>query len=203
MEEFAKYEAMGAKKFATHKATKVVDDARYLIVDWRREDGCGDYYINFIVDKKRGAFIVSGDLGDSIAVWYNPVAVEDMSSWIYNDIGYYISKIQCSSNLYTYDEDDILADIMEYLGEEGVESLLENNPVYENIDELKEALMEDIGDSLYERNTFIPSSGLIELLCEDDPDYWEWLPNCGKRIDGRVYLWAIGFKMALDQLGMI
>lgn len=203
MEEFTKYEAMCAKKFATHKATKVVDDSRFLIVDWRREDGCGDYYINFIVDKKRGAFIVSGDLGDSIAVWYNPVAVKDMSSWIYNDIEYYINKIQCSSNLYTYYEDDILADIMEFLGEKDIEFLLENNPEYENIDELKEALMKNIEDSLYGRNTFIPSNNLIELLSEDDPDYWEWLPNCGRRIEGRVYLWAIGFKMALDQLGMI
>lgn len=62
---------MCKEHFSTHKATIVTENDRYFILDWRREDDSSDWYINFIVDKKRGAFIVSGDLGNSIAVWYN------------------------------------------------------------------------------------------------------------------------------------
>ena len=52
------------EKFNTHKATLIQDTDRYLIIDWRRADGSGDYYVNYIVDKKRGNLIVSGDLGE-------------------------------------------------------------------------------------------------------------------------------------------
>ena len=200
MEEFKKYIEICNNRFSTHKATIITDDSRYLAIDWRREDESGEYYINYILDKNRGVFIVSGDLGSSIAVWGNPVAPENVSGWVYSDIGYYIGKIQCSSDLYIYDEDDILADIIDNLGEDGIKSLLENRPLYEDEDELKEALESFIGDSLYSRNTYIPSADLIEMISEVDPDYGEWLYECGKRIDARVYLWAIGFKMAMDQI---
>lgn len=40
-----------------------------------------------------------------------------------------------------------------------------------------------------------------EIIEDFDPDYYEWFYNCGRRIDGRVYIWAIGFNMAMKQLG--
>lgn len=51
---------MFEKGFATHKATLIQNTDRFLIIDWRRADGSGDYYVNYIVDKKRGSLIVSG-----------------------------------------------------------------------------------------------------------------------------------------------
>ena len=46
-----------------HKATLVQDTDRYTVIDWKKADGGGDYYVNYIIDKKRGSLIISGDLG--------------------------------------------------------------------------------------------------------------------------------------------
>lgn len=70
------------KQFATHKATLIQDTDRYFAADWRRSDGSGDYYANFIVDKKRGSLIISGDLGDCIATWYNELTPAKLCGFI-------------------------------------------------------------------------------------------------------------------------
>lgn len=62
------------EKFSTHKATLIQDTERYMIIDWRRADGSINYYVNYILDKKRGSLIISGDLGDCVATWYNAVS---------------------------------------------------------------------------------------------------------------------------------
>lgn len=64
------------ENFSSHKAELIQDTERYFAVDWRKEDGSGDYYVNYILDKKRGSLIISGDLGDCIATWYNPTALK-------------------------------------------------------------------------------------------------------------------------------
>lgn len=184
--EMERYKRICADRFSTHKATIITENDRYFILDWRREDGGGDWYINFIVDKKRGAFIVSGDLGDSIAVWYNPVTPEELRGYVFN-VDYYVKKIECASDLYVYDEDYIIADLKDHIDEDS--------------SEFWEDIKEYIRDSLFDRDQFIPSDKLREIIEDFDPDYWEWLHNCGKRIDGRVYIWAIGFNMAMKQLG--
>lgn len=70
------------KRFAAHKATLIQDTDRYLIFDWRKADGSSDYYVNYILDKKRGNLIISGDLGDCIATWYNAVSPRQMRSYV-------------------------------------------------------------------------------------------------------------------------
>lgn len=37
------------KSFATHKAELIQNTDRFLIIDWRKEDGSGYYYVNYIV----------------------------------------------------------------------------------------------------------------------------------------------------------
>lgn len=199
--EMQRYVTMCDKNFSTHKATVITENDRYFILDWRRADNEIAWYINFIVDKKRGAFIVSGDLGNSIAVWYNPVTPEKLRDYIFNDVGYYIRKIQCASDLYVYDEDDIIADLKEQIDNDAENSYLETHDEFEDSSDLWENIEDHIRDSLYGRDRFIPSDDLIAIIEDFDPDYWEWLHDCGKRIDGRVYIWAIGFHMAMEQLG--
>lgn len=194
------YKEIFADRFSTHKATIITENDRYFILDWRREDGGGDWYINYIVDKKRGALIVSGDLGDSIAVWYCPNTPENIRDYI-QDINYYIGKIECASDLYIYDEDDIIADLKEHIDIDAEDEYLETHNEYGNSSELWGDITEYIRDSLYGRDQFIPSDNLREIIKDFDPDYWEWLSDCGKRINGRVYIWAIGFTMAMEQLG--
>ena len=80
MNDWDKWYNHACKMFKTHKAALLQDNERYCIIDWRRADGSGDYYINFIVDKERGSLIVSGDLGDSIATNGVCLTVKDIGS---------------------------------------------------------------------------------------------------------------------------
>lgn len=186
-------------KFSTHKATLIQDTDRYCIIDWRRADGSGDYYVNYIVDKKRGSLVVSGDVGDSIATWYNPIKVSSLKCYL-NDIDYYISKMQCASDKYRFDDDDIITDIKEHFSECEIEIDAELYN-YDSEEEFWEDLESEIADSGigYE---FHPTERLRDIISEYDDYYYEWLFDCGRRIDMRVYLWAVGFQMACEQLGI-
>ena len=198
--------AICKEKFSTHKATLIQDAERFLIIDWRRADGSSDYYVNYIVDKKRGSLIVSGDLGDSIATWYNHLTAEKIKSFIHNDVGYYVGKLQCASNKYCYDEANIIADLKEYLQDCDDDELIaayNENGSYsiESVPELWDALENEVGSCIY-GDKFVPSESIQNFCRELNADYWEWLHSCGERIHPRVYLWAEGFYMACEQLGI-
>lgn len=190
------------EKFSTHKATLIQDTDRFLIIDWKREDGSGDYYVNYIVDKKRGSLIVSGDLGDSIATWYNPIDPSKLKTWIHNDIGYYIGKLQCASDKYTYNAEDVVADIRDHFADYdiSVEELIENGTLdFDDEREFWDEIQYEASIST-QRDNFTPTTDIINIMESIDIDYWEWLYNCGRRIDNRVYMWAEGFYMACKQL---
>lgn len=200
MDNWEKWHTHALEAFKTHKATLVQDTERYCIIDWRRLDGEGDYYINFIIDKKRGNFIVSGDLGDSIATWYNPITVSNLKSYIYKNIDYYMSKFQCTSDKYFYDEDYVFDSLIGYLKEESIENYIENSYKFDDFQEF-----EEIRDQICNSNKgdeFVPTNELYEIVSDIDPDCFEYLYTCGAQIKGRVYLWAIGFNMACEQLGL-
>lgn len=193
--------AMCSRNFATHKADLIQNTDRYCIIDWRREDGSSNHYINYIVDKARGSLIVSGDLGDSIATWYNPLDPAKLKQYIYNDIDYYISKIQCSSDLYNCDQDDVIKDIKHCLDEDDVLEYVEESDRFEDDDEFWEFVEDEVSESVY-NNEFIPTRELREVLEGIECDSWEWFSSCGRRVSPRVYLWAEGFYMACEQLGI-
>lgn len=189
---------MCEQHFKTHQATLIQDTDRYLIIDWRRRDGSINCYVNYIVDKIRGSLIVSGDLGDSIATWFNPLKPSKLKEYIHNYVGYYIGKLQCASDTYTYNSDDIVADIKTYL--HGVKEYVDLNDDFDSKEAFWDYIAEEVGNSIYRE--FIPNSTLTEIIGNIDADYWEWLSDCGKRIHPRVYLWAEGFYMACSQLGI-
>lgn len=187
------------KSFATHKAELIQNTDRYLIIDWRKENGSGDYYVNYIVDKKRGSLIVSGDLGDSIATWYNPLEPTKLKQYI-QDIEYYVSKFQATSDGYFYETENIIADMKKEI-ELDDESYTVYGEIY-SIDELWEMIEEEVESCTYNDN-FILSDKLNHILEEIGcVEAFYWLYGCGKRIHTRVYLWAVGFDMACEQLGI-
>lgn len=201
-----KIKEMCEEGFATHKAKLVQNTDRFLIIDWRRADGSSNYYVNYILDKERGNLIVSGDLGDSIATWFNKLDPSNLKQWIKNDIEYYISKMQCTSNLYYYDESKIVSDIKQYLSYYDIENVMSSynkhgNYLIDTEEELWEYVEDEITGCIY-GSEFIPSEEIKNFCEELDQDYWEWLYDCGKCIHTRVYLWADGFYKACKQLGI-
>ena len=69
--EWDKWFKHAQEHFKNHKAKLVFDNENFTVIDWRNADGRSDYYINFMIDKRRGSLHVDGDLGSSIATWYN------------------------------------------------------------------------------------------------------------------------------------
>lgn len=185
-------EAKHAFEKRGHKATLIQNSDRYTIIDWRRSDGSGEYYVNYIIDKKRGSIIISGDLGDCIATWYNRNSVHNITRYI-NSVDYFISKFQCASDSYDYDEDDILEDIEDELKDAGVERTEEFEDDWDDF-------TSDFGDNIH-KDGFHPSRDETEFL-EDylGDDWWEGASTWGRRINGRVFLWVAGLNMAVDQL---
>lgn len=195
------------KSFETHKATLIQDTERYLAIDWRREDGSGAYYVNYILDKKRGSIIISGDLGDCIATWYNKLSVENLKQYI-GDVGYFLKKFQCASDDCTHYEDDIMDDIREQLKDYDIPAFVEEcNAEYrygfdfDDEDEFWQTIESEVCDSVIGRR-FFPTETLREIMSRIDGDCFEWIGRLGERIHPRVYLWAVGFQMACEQLGL-
>ena len=191
------------KHFETHKATLIQDTDRYLAIDWRRSDGSGEYYVNYILDKKRGNFIISGDLGNCIAIWYNKLDAAKLKLLI-NDVSYFTKKIQCATDKYVYDENDVFADIRETIEQKQIdlEKFIKNNDICDSVDEFWQIVENEVNESRCS-DMFLPTDYLVEIFSKIDPDYYyEWLYKCGQRISPRVYLWAIGFQMACNQLNL-
>lgn len=200
MGDWDKWLKHAQEKFKNHKATLIQDTDRYVAIDWRNENGSGDYYVNFIVDKKRGSFIVSGDLGDSIATWYNPITLSNLKSYIYHDTEYYIGKFQCTSDKYFYDADFVFECLVDWLEMDCITEYIEVSGDFEDYQEFEEELKDQICDSI-RGDEFVPTEKLYDMVTNIYSDGWEYLYNCGAQIKGRVYLWAIGFNMACEQLG--
>lgn len=172
-----------------HRATLVENTDRYTIIDWRKGTGGSDYYVNYIIDKKRGSLIISGDLGDCIATWYNRNTVHNIAGYV-RDIGYFIEKFQCSSDCYIYDDEEIIKDIQRELIEAGAEYS------DEDWEEFKEDVFEYTTD-----NGFIPHGHARDSLDTHlGEDWWDGSSEWGRSVSQRVYLWAAGLNMAVDQL---
>ena len=119
-----------------------------------------------------------------------------------------MGKFQCTSDDYTYDWEDIEKDFEElrkedrgyfeeYLEDETDPDVREEK--LHQFDEDFDAMLEELGESCYDGHQFTPA--FIELVEKYDCDWWEsrWT-SIGKRISQRVYLWSVGFRMAVEQL---
>lgn len=196
------------KVFSTHKATLIQDDEQHTTIDWRRDDGSIEYYINFIVDKKHGNLIISGDAGYCVATWHRPLTIAKLKTYI-NDVPYFIKKIQCSTDKYTWDPEDIFADIKNIFNEceynNRIQRYIKDINSYECSYETENNFWANIKNDIYESeygDKFVPTSSLIDTMSYFDAEYYEWLYNCGRRIAFRVHLWVTGFIMACEQLGL-
>lgn len=176
-----------------HKATLIQNSDRYTIIDWRRSDGNGDYYVNYIIDKKRGSLIISGDLGDCIATWYNPNSVHNIAEYS-RSVAYFVHKFQCSSDKFEYDEDKILDDIDEELHESEVD--FDNVEFQDDWDEFQDDYANYINQYGFFPNGSV--SDFLEKYLGDD--WWDGSDTWGRSVSPRVYLWIAGLNMAVDQL---
>lgn len=200
---YEKYREVANEKFKNHVATIVEDTDSLVSIDFRNKSGSSSYYVNYIIDKRYGTLIISGDIGTCIAQWFNKVDLTKLKSLVSESPDYFASKFQCASDQYYYDAEQIFNALVEFYGKD---ELVDVDKVYESdtgnsiFDDLKYAIECSItcGDTV-----FSPSSRLIYL--------WQDVLGCDlydlygfpeKMIDTRVYLWMIAFEKACTQLGL-
>ena len=196
--EIKQKQAYATRTFKNFIADPVVNDEQFFIVDWHNENGSNEYAIRYILDIKKGNFIITGDAGDCIASWYNKVTPDKLKKYL-ESIGYYISKIQISFDKYTYNMTDIKEDL-----DEIKKDVLRENPDLD-IDKVNEDfdnMLELIDGIDYSEEIYYPDE-LIHLFEEYNEDWYESdFVRLGKRISQRVVLWTVGFQMACEQLGL-
>lgn len=174
------------KVFAEHKAELKVS-GNMQIVDWRKpgEIRCS---VRYVFDQEGGRIYISGDLGEAVVRPTWP-ATFGATCWavcggryIVNE-HYFLEKVRATSDRYEFDRD------------EAEKAVRENCPGI-NEDDL-ETVMSDFDDQWgllhLERKA-------LEILEGFDRDYWEWFTRAGRSVDGRVYLWLVGLKMAWEAL---
>lgn len=186
------------ERFGEHKATIVQRDDKFFILDWRHISGAGDYYVRYILDIKRGAFIISGDLGDCIACWYNEVSPENLACYI-SDISYFMGKFQCASDKYCYRSEDIENDL-DAIKQKCLDDIDLYNFTPEEIEEDFDEMLRILEDINLNENACYPSE-LTDLMEKYVEERWESdFTSIGKRISPRVILWAVGYQMAMQQI---
>lgn len=187
--------------FVTHKATLIQDTDRYFAADYRRADGRSINYINFIVDKERGSLIISGDLGDCIATWYNPLTPQKLNSYIRNNEYCFAEKVQCSTVLWRYNSDKAYREICNMLAKDEEDFRDFDIPDIHDLlsqDEFWDELREEVNKS-YAPTEFHPTERLQDLV-ETAYHNSKRLYRCGRSLDLRIYLWLYAFDDVCRQI---
>ena len=205
-------------------ATLVVSNDDFLIFDWRRPDTY-NLSTRYILDKKRGTLIISGDSGDCIASWHHKTSAEEMWSYLH-DIDYFMGKIETSSHKYTYEIEDAQEDLkeledelvrmteedFEWSPEELREQFRDNHiDIWETdgSDSVRDMISEamepvyDFFNEYFEAGKHAGYNDDVTSLFEVfDCNWWEnsYMTRIGERISNRIPMWCYGYRKGYDQL---
>lgn len=192
------------KEFNNHKATVVLDNDMFLIMDWRNVNGSGIYFVRYILDKHCGVLFIRGDIGSAVFTWNNQLDAKDLACYV-KDYQYFFSKLTCSTNKYTYKDEDIREDVKElqrdhYNGAYDEDDMTFEEFIRERPDEeieFWENLADDISDCRWGPGYY--TEELTDKLCEFLGLDWMDYPlaaDAGQRIHPTIIMWAEGFAMA-------
>lgn len=181
----------------------VHEDESIFIMDWRDKNGSGNLATRYIVDKKKGTLIITGDAGDCIACWYNKLTPEDLAVYI-NSVGYFVGKMQCTTDKYEWRDEDIKTDL-ENIKAELIRDKREHPDWYSWSETVIEDDFEYIADELDNygwggENQPFPDH-IEDIMTKYYSEVWESpFADMGKRISTRVYLWIVGYQTGIEKL---
>lgn len=183
-------------KFVDFEATIIMDTPEFFILDWKNKNGSNDYAMRYIIDKRKGVFTVYGDLGSCVAKWYSSLQPAKLALYMY-DINYFIEKITTgnierhSDRLALQQLNDQKETMLEDYDESDFENIAEIEADYDEMIESYDgeySVCNDSFEELYYKYNEPSDSSPLEL---------------GKHISPRVFLWAAGYTLACEQLGLI
>lgn len=179
--------AHAKEHFAHHKAIfRQLDGMSTL--DWRNENGSSNYYVRYVFDESHGFLYLSGDLGTAAVELTERATLKALSGY---EVGYFMEKIRCSTDLYRYDTEIAKEDLTYYLWY-CEEDENEKMTISEFITDLLSSLDTRQGLNLTEEQE--------NRLSELNSGYWEWISNVGQCVDTRVVCWLVGLQMAWKQV---
>ena len=112
------------------------------------------------------------------------------------DINYFSSKIQCSTDLYTYDLEEAKADLVNrYLPEYDTELSAEERKD-------REKLIQELLEQCFSHSTGITDIPfeLSEKLQQVDQEYLYWISSAGRCIAQRIIYWLTALNMIYEEL---
>lgn len=158
------------------------------VLGWKKP-GTNIYYCRYVFDQNR--IYISGDIGQAIfdLTWKATIhSFDDIN------LGYFYSKLSAfSDDKKDFKSEDAVKRLREWLND-----LHEGGVEYDH-EEMKELFGQARGvtehwewaEAIHKQESFIS---------ELDPDYWEWMYDCGDEIPIRIKGYLIGLKMASVQL---
>lgn len=176
--------------FVTHKAELILRSGDFYVIDWRRADGSKHYYIRFIVDVSNSMVHIEGDLGTCVSCWYSRNTLSKIASMMGNT-HYWLEKFLCSSDKYEWDEGIAREELLSM--SEDARAEYDDDEYMSMIDDIMETFGPD-GLTLCTSESRDACEGLLGTCFE--------LPPFGRKVSERVGLWAQGFALAIDQLGL-
>lgn len=180
--------------FRNHKASVVVKTEDMMVIDWKQPES-SEYCVQYILDSKNGTLHISGDMGYCISCWHSRLEFSKMVEVIQTP-DYWIGKFKASSDRYTYNDKDIKEDLCD-IRDLYVKVLGDKEYIRTDFDEMYRICLDNAvrGENSYTRELI----ALIEKYDDEwyDDDKWTTL---GKRLSPRISLWALGLKMAWEQI---
>ena len=183
--------------FAGHVAKLKVNDNNMVVIDWSDKESSLLYNIQFVIDKARGVLCIYGDYGCCISSWGNELTVKNLVNYVQN-IVYWVGKFMAASDMYSYNINDVKADLLElkeyYLS------------IAEDLDKSVDEINENFDDILiyfedeWVAGEYYPADA-VEIIEEYEPDWSEssWA-TVGRKVNDRVFIWSEGLRMAYEQL---
>ena len=181
--------------FESHIAKLILDNDDYFILDWRKENGSGDFYINYILDRKNGIFHITGDLGACFANLRRNASPEQVLDSMKN-LDAFVKSFECSTDSYTITEEAIEKGLEEIKQELLLTDCFWETELVEDFERLKGYFLE----SLCEPAVDFMIPGFIKLMEKYSDDWFETFGEVGKTVHPRVEAWVKGYELALKQL---
>lgn len=194
--------AMALKRFAKHEVLHRNLSGGLTVLDFSRPNEVA-YSLRIVFDDERGhRAYISGDIGEAVVYPTCPANLMKMAACFTcrNEDGsisvntdYFLEKCAALSDRYEWDRDDFIDDFKAECAERGIdchEFLEEHCEPYLGDIEIRDSVGVELSDSA--------KRDLNDL----DSDWWSWVPDCGKRVNGRVILWLVALRLAWEKINI-
>lgn len=155
----------------------------FMVIDWLPAGKTWhNLWLRIFIDENRGYVAITGDADDETLCWYHAEKADNLADYLMN-FSYSLKKIQSSeNNLYTYNPEDIKADLMRFFQNHDIK--IEGCRDYYDLCDIIES-------------EYIPPEA-VEILSEIDEEWYEY--EFGKRVSPHFFYRHVGASMAIREV---